>query len=300
MADRGGRGLDGWWFRSAAIGCAFASCAMVVGPGLIGVATRTCRALRDRLLRRRRQIRYAPPAAGFRGQRAVDAIRNRSRGRRSADCQDRQRARERHRPREHCDALDRKRSGKRGDRSDRRRRWWRRPRCQHRWSGHESAACVVCSRHPQRRHPQVASGGKLCTRGCAAFAGSPSVVALAAPPPDSVRAEASQRPAGPLAPSSTVPRPKSPLAPGNSGAARIPDSYRVGYAEYLRSADTGDLFVAALPGVVGHHGIHPRRRLRGLSPGQGAAAGAPGSRANQFPALENMCACAEQWVYRFR
>ena len=34
----------------------------------------------------------------------------------------------------------------------------------------ESAACVVCSRHPQRRHPQVASGGKLRTRVRAAFA----------------------------------------------------------------------------------------------------------------------------------
>ena len=84
---------------------------------------------------------------------------------------------------------------------------------------------------------------------------SPSVVALAAPPADSVEPEASQRPAGPLAPSPTAPQPKSPLAPGNSGAARIPDSYRVGYAEYLRSADTGDLFVAALPGVAGITGF---------------------------------------------
>ncbi len=84
---------------------------------------------------------------------------------------------------------------------------------------------------------------------------SPSVVALAAPPPDSVEPEAGQRPGGPLAPSPTAPQAKSPLAPGNSGAARIPDSYRVGYAEYLRSADTGDLFVAALPGVAGITGF---------------------------------------------
>ena len=84
---------------------------------------------------------------------------------------------------------------------------------------------------------------------------SASVVALAAPPLDSVEPEASQRPEGPLAPSSAVPQPKSPLTPGNSGAARIPDSYRVGYAEYLRSADTGDLFVAALPGVAGITGF---------------------------------------------
>ena len=83
----------------------------------------------------------------------------------------------------------------------------------------------------------------------------PSVMALAAPAPDSVEPEASQRPGGPLAPSPAVRQPKSPLTPGNSGAVRNPDSYRVGYAEYLRSADTGDLFVAALPGVAGITGF---------------------------------------------
>jgi hypothetical protein len=36
---------------------------------------------------------------------------------------------------------------------------------------------------------------------------------------------------------------------------RVPDSFRVGYPEYLRSADTGDLFVAALPGLVGITGF---------------------------------------------
>ena len=51
------------------------------------------------------------------------------------------------------------------------------------------------------------------------------------------------------------PRRKAHWRRANSGAARIPDSYRVGYAEYLRSADTGDLFVAALPGVAGITGF---------------------------------------------
>ena len=36
---------------------------------------------------------------------------------------------------------------------------------------------------------------------------------------------------------------------------KIPDSFRVGYAEYLRAASTADLFVAALPGVAGIAGF---------------------------------------------
>lgn len=35
----------------------------------------------------------------------------------------------------------------------------------------------------------------------------------------------------------------------------MPDSYRAGYAEYLRSASTGDLIVEALPGVAGIAGF---------------------------------------------
>ena len=61
---------------------------------------------------------------------------------------------------------------------------------------------------------------------------------------------------GPQALSPTAPRrAKDPLAPSNSGIAPVPDSYRTGYAEYLRSADTSDLFVAALPGVAGIAGF---------------------------------------------
>jgi hypothetical protein len=84
---------------------------------------------------------------------------------------------------------------------------------------------------------------------------SPAVVALAAPPPESGEPEAMPQPAGPLAPSPTAPQAKDPLAPGISVAARVPDSYRVGYAEYLRAADTGDLFLAALPGAAGITGF---------------------------------------------
>jgi hypothetical protein len=48
---------------------------------------------------------------------------------------------------------------------------------------------------------------------------------------------------------------KDPGAPIVSGIGRVPDSYRAGYSEYLRSATTGDLLVAALPGVAGIAGF---------------------------------------------
>ncbi|WNG95280.1 hypothetical protein [Mycobacterium sp. ITM-2016-00318] len=35
----------------------------------------------------------------------------------------------------------------------------------------------------------------------------------------------------------------------------MPESYRAGYAEYLRSADTADMLVAALPGAAGIAGF---------------------------------------------
>lgn len=73
----------------------------------------------------------------------------------------------------------------------------------------------------------------------------PSAVALAAPPPEVVEPEARPAPEAPPAPSPLTPRAVDP----------VPDSYRVGYAEYLRAADTGDLLVAALPGVAGIAGF---------------------------------------------
>lgn len=84
---------------------------------------------------------------------------------------------------------------------------------------------------------------------------TPSVVALAAPPPVSPEPAGRPAPAAPPALSPSAPQAKDPLAPSDSGVLQIPDSYRVGYAEYLRSATTSDLFVAALPGVAGIAGF---------------------------------------------
>ena len=81
------------------------------------------------------------------------------------------------------------------------------------------------------------------------------VAALAAPPPEFSESEGIPAPAGPPAPTATAPRVTDRMAPGTSGAARMPDSYRAGYAEYLRAADIGDLFIAALPGTAGIAGF---------------------------------------------
>ena len=77
-------------------------------------------------------------------------------------------------------------------------------------------------------------------------------VPFAVPPPSPPVPEGRPAPAGSPAP---APQTKNPLAHDNSGGERIPDSFRVGYAEYLRAATTADLFVAALPGVAGIAGF---------------------------------------------
>jgi hypothetical protein len=82
-----------------------------------------------------------------------------------------------------------------------------------------------------------------------------AVVPLAAPPPVAPQPESRPAPEAPPAPSQAMPQAKDPLAPSNSSAAPIPDSYRVGYAEYLRAATTTDLVAAALPGVAGIAGF---------------------------------------------
>ena len=79
------------------------------------------------------------------------------------------------------------------------------------------------------------------------------VIPLATPPPSPPVPEGRPTPAGPPAPA-PAPRTKNPLAPNVSGQG-IPDSFRAGYAEYLRSATTSDILVAALPGVAGIAGF---------------------------------------------
>jgi hypothetical protein len=58
-------------------------------------------------------------------------------------------------------------------------------------------------------------------------------------------------------PTTSQPGPGRQLRPAQSPSlpSRIPDSFRAGYPEYLRSATTGDLVAAALPGVAGIAGF---------------------------------------------
>lgn len=53
------------------------------------------------------------------------------------------------------------------------------------------------------------------------------------------------------------PRPTGRIGPAESLSprAKIPDGFRVGYAEYLRAATTSDILAAALPGVAGIAGF---------------------------------------------
>jgi hypothetical protein len=87
----------------------------------------------------------------------------------------------------------------------------------------------------------------------------PAAVPLAGLPPlpaaPAIRPPAPE--ALPVIPSTSAPGPGRPLAPGNTSRppTKIPDSFRVGYAEYLRSATNGDILAAALPGAAGIAGF---------------------------------------------
>jgi len=85
-------------------------------------------------------------------------------------------------------------------------------------------------------------------------------VPAAVPAPAKPPAAPAIRPAAPNAlpiPATAEPRPGHSHVPAATrpAPARIPDSFRVGYAEYLRAATTTDLVVAAVPGLAGIAGF---------------------------------------------
>jgi hypothetical protein len=84
------------------------------------------------------------------------------------------------------------------------------------------------------------------------------VVPLAVPPPlPAAPPVRSPAPDAVPVPATIEPGPGSQIAPADSypPPTKIPDSFRVGYGEYLRAATTTDLFAAAVPGVVGIAGF---------------------------------------------
>ena len=83
-------------------------------------------------------------------------------------------------------------------------------------------------------------------------------VPLAVPPPlPAAPPVRSPAPEAVPVPTTIEPGPGRQIAPADSypPPTKVPDSFRFGYAEYLRAATTTDIFVAALPGVAGIAGF---------------------------------------------
>lgn len=237
--------MDGWRVRSAAIGCAFASCAMVVGPGFIGTACAHAgifgfdffgdddksdihhpRPGSEVSAQSARIAAAEPPSAkiGSVPETATAAEPAAMRSLASVPQVE----------------VARAVGGGGAARVVATGRSANLPRV----STAPSARTVVIRRPTSTTGP--ASVLPVLPR-------SPDVVALAAPSDEQLEPESRPAPVGPRSPA--TPRGTDPLAPGETGAEPVPESFRVGYAEYLRSADTGDLFIAALPGIAGIAGF---------------------------------------------
>jgi hypothetical protein len=93
------------------------------------------------------------------------------------------------------------------------------------------------------------------------FAAAPAVPAPMAAPsvpmPSAPVIEAPKPQALPVTPSTAAPQPGRDFGPADkiAPAGKIPTTFRVGYEEYLRAADTSDLVVAAVPGATGIAGF---------------------------------------------
>ena len=284
----GDEAWTGWWFRSAAFSCAFACGAMVVGPGLWVSRSRTPSSGSARTSSTSSATTINPPCT-TRGRvpriQRAGGPHGRHRRRRMPARRCRRSAAF---PKVPVPSAESSGGASRECRPRGRRRRGAAQHC--RWAVIESAGRAVGSDHPQHRHPQGHLPPRVrqarpcrssCRPRCDRELGG---VPLAVPPPSPPVPEGRPAPAGPPAPA-PAPRTKNPLAPNNSGGERIPDSFRVGYAEYLRAATTTDLFVAALPGVAGIAGFTLARRICGIPPGQSRAGGAAAPRAHAHSAV---------------
>lgn len=113
---------------------------------------------------------------------------------------------------------------------------------------------------PMTARPAVAMGAPVVEAAVPAApppaAPMPAAGPISVPPPVGPVVYPPAPEAIPISPTSQ-PRPGRGIGPADtfSPPQRIPDSFRAGYAEYLRAADTGDLVAEALPGVVGIAGF---------------------------------------------
>ena len=242
--------MDRWWIRSAVIGCAFASCTLVAGPGCAGIAPAHADFFgidffghddkSDMHHPRPGSEVGAPSARAAAG--AADAAPTAKIGSAPEGAAASEVATMRSLAAvPDADVTAAQSGGGGGGGGVPRVDTTGRPTTLPRVATAPSARTVVI-----RRFPRAAAPAPVAPR-------APVVAALAAPPQELPELEGRPAPAGPQAP--MAPEAKDPLAPGASGIGRVRDSYRVGYAEYLRSADTTDLFVAALPGVAGIAGF---------------------------------------------
>ena len=107
--------------------------------------------------------------------------------------------------------------------------------------------------------PAVGLGAPLVEAVTAAFGAPPPMPAMTAPLSVAPAAPAVRPPAPEAVPISPTnqPGPSRGIGPAESLSppAQIPDSFRAGYSEYLRSATVSDMLAAAVPGVAGIAGF---------------------------------------------
>lgn len=241
--------MDRWWFRSAAFGCAVASCTMIAGPGFVGAALAHADLFGIDFFGHDDKSEMHHPRPG--SETGVASARSAAEAPTAKigstpDSGPASAATAMLSPAPGINELGVARAVGRGGGGVPRVTTGRATNLP-RVPSAPSARSVVIRRAPGNADSRPASGLPDLPR-------SP-VVALAAPPREAP--EPARRPvqAGPLAPSPTGPRANDPLPSLGAGGAHVPDSFRVGYAEHLRSADTGELVLAALPGVAGITGF---------------------------------------------
>lgn len=231
--------MDQAWIRNTVIGCAFASCAMVAGPGVAGVAVAHAGllgigpdfGLLDHLFghrdRKKSDQHHPRPGTdtGLQAERSTTSLAAAEVAAPTAKFGSQPEA----------VAIPGVRSG-----ND-----WARAAVAPRAANLPRVSTKPSTRTVVIRAPQATQSPISTTR--------PPFVALQLPPPPAAVPLAAPPPIPPTPAQS--PQVNGPLAPSHSTAGRAPDSFRVGYDEYLRTASTTDLFVAAIPGVAGIAGF---------------------------------------------
>ncbi len=252
--------MDQWWIRSAAFSCALASSAMVAGPGLVGTAVANAGLLgigpdifnlfgchdNDK----KSDLHHPRPGSSAFIQSSQDTASRSSLTTASVTAAQAPTAKVGSQPENLSRPLTAAASAAGGGGGGL-------PRTGS--AGGRAADLPPVSSAPVTR--------SIVIRGTPHASVSPPAVAAPAPPeatvavplavPPPVVPEPDGQPAhgSPGAPSPSAPEVRNPFAHDNSGTAPISDSYRAGYAEYLKSASTSDLVVAALPGVAGIAGF---------------------------------------------